>query len=125
MQCLRCNTDNEEGARFCKNCGTDLWYKPAAAVKDNGASQSMMYVLILLGWDYFKAIGWLLVRKLSTVADFTRLSLIYNVTNWIFDGVSLVLLIVFSILVKNNTARIFLIIFTVLHFLLMLSVHFF
>jgi hypothetical protein len=24
MNCLRCNTPNEDGAKFCKNCGMDL-----------------------------------------------------------------------------------------------------
>lgn len=46
MNCLRCNTPNEEGAKFCKNCGMDLFYKPSQENQNSKYSDTFLIIFI-------------------------------------------------------------------------------
>ena len=46
MNCLRCNTENEEGVKFCKNCGMDMTYTPS---KENTNSK-LFNEMIIVGY---------------------------------------------------------------------------
>jgi len=121
MICYRCQTENETGAHFCKLCGADLWAAPVK--RDDGARDTVMYLLILTGWEYFTYLVWMVASKLMSMDGFgrgiRRLSSIFSVIRWTTGGISLLLLILFAILTKNNIARICMIIFAVIRVLLM------
>lgn len=126
MNCPNCNTPNDAGARFCKNCGGGLAYKPVATPA--GLGNDITYLLVLLGWELFSYLTWFVVGRIivphalrndnlsnNAVAD------LYRGTGWTLDIISLLMLIVFSVLVKSNTARIFLVVFAVLRLGMMLA----
>jgi hypothetical protein len=50
MNCLRCNTPNEEGAKFCKNCGMDLTYTPFQENKNSKFSDTFLIIFICIGF---------------------------------------------------------------------------
>jgi hypothetical protein len=114
MNCYRCNTENETGAHFCRHCGADLWEVPVE--KDDGSRKSLHYVLILMCWDYFTMLVWMVIPRLVVSQRFfetgySRISSIYNIVGGVLGSISLLLLIIFAILVTNKTARILLIVF--------------
>ncbi|MFI5405468.1 MAG: zinc ribbon domain-containing protein [Nitrososphaerales archaeon] len=45
MNCLRCNTPNEEGAKFCKNCGMDL-HTTLEAKANTKTSDTLLIVFV-------------------------------------------------------------------------------
>lgn len=129
MNCLRCNTPNEDGAKFCKNCGMDLTYNPALAKSNSIDSQSLIYVLIALSWEYIGWIIWFLIQKVIVpkfyttdgIVQWEKANKIYNTVGWSVDILSILVFLVLSIVVKNKTARILLIVFAVLRVGFLLS----
>ena len=123
MNCYRCNTENETGAHFCRQCGADLWHVPAE--KDDGSRKSLRYVLILMCWEYFTYLVWLAVPRLITNQVFRSgyrgVSMLYAAMRWSMGGISLLLLVIFAILSTNTTARILLIVFAVLRLGILLA----
>ena len=65
MNCLRCNTPNEEGAKFCRNCGMDMSYTPS---KENVNSKSADTLLILF----------IRIALISAIAQFAIQKLVDN-----------------------------------------------
>ncbi len=62
MNCLRCNTPNEEGAKFCRNCGMDMSYTPS---KENVNSKSADTLLIIfISIAFISAIAQFAIQKL-------------------------------------------------------------
>ena len=62
MNCLRCNTPNEEGAQFCRNCGMDMSYTPS---KENVNSKSADTLLIIfISIAFISAIAQFAIQKL-------------------------------------------------------------
>ena len=123
MICYKCQVENEPGAHYCKQCGTDLWV--AQVQKDDGARRSLIHVLILLGWEYFTYLFWFVLQQAISrwslfSRDYKRISVLYKGVSWTFGGIELVLLITFMALAKNMTARICLLVFMVLRVLLLI-----
>jgi uncharacterized membrane protein YvbJ len=120
MNCLRCNTENEEGAKFCKNCGMDMTYTPS---NDNtNSNQTVNQLLLLMGIQYFIYLCWFILQtaivpiffKKDDIVDWGKVSSIYKYFDWTTDILSVIALLIFAIIVKNKNARIFLIIFLVM-----------
>jgi hypothetical protein len=62
MNCLRCNTPNEEGAKFCRNCGMDMSYTPS---KENVNSKSADTLLIIfISIAFISVIAQFAIQKL-------------------------------------------------------------
>lgn len=116
MNCLRCNTPNEDGAKFCKSCGMDLNYVPSS--KNENSNQTVSQLLLLMGIEYFIYLGWFILQKaiipIFFKDDYDKISPIYKYLGWTTDIISVLALLIFAIIVKNKNARIFLIIFLIL-----------
>lgn len=127
MNCLRCNTPNEEGAKFCKNCGMDLTYIPTT--ENGNSNQTISQLLLLMGIEYFIYLGWFVLQKAIVpmffkkdgTTDWDKVSPIYKYFGWTTDILSVLALLIFSIIVKNKKARIFLIIFLVLRIVFLIG----
>lgn len=123
MNCLRCNADNSEEAKFCKNCGMDMAYVPAP--KNDGLQQSVLFLLVVLGWHYVIFLMWdainLYVRKQALHSSATEMANIYKIADWFGTGSTIILMLVLAIIVKNNTVRIFLIILVLIRIAMTLS----
>jgi|GEM_PF-3709912 len=118
MACPRCNASNQEGASFCQNCGEGLnSYSPVNSQEKNGG-RALSFALIVMGWGCLVSIIWLLFQKVAIPVfklPYESLTKFYTVAGGIFTFVTVTLLIVFAIIVNNNTARIFFIIFALIH----------
>ncbi len=124
MICLRCNAENSEEAKFCKNCGMDMSYTPPT--KNDTLKQSVLFLLIVLGWHYAMFILWeainFYVRKLTTSGgNNTEVLTIYKVANWFGTGSTVILMLILAIISKNNSLRIALIIFILIRIALNFS----
>lgn len=122
MNCPRCGTPKEETDRFCSNCGMSFIYKPPVTAPVN-SNQPVVLLLIIMAWEALTSLLWLLLQKFLSSSfrdsgmDMVR---IYNIAGWVFESITIILLIIFSVIIRNNTARIFLIIFAVIKFGLLL-----
>ena len=105
MNCLRCNTQNEEGAKFCKNCGMDMTYTPS---KENSNSKSSDTLLIIFVFIAF----------VSAIVNFAIEKLVdwYESPTKYFRGSSLLLqnlsFILIPIAIRNKALKIIGIIIT-------------
>jgi hypothetical protein len=50
MNCLRCNTPNEEGAKFCRNCGMDLSYTPSKENANSKYADTLLIIFICIAF---------------------------------------------------------------------------
>lgn len=48
MNCLRCNTPNEEAAKFCTNCGMHLTYLPSKENSNSSSSDTLLIISICI-----------------------------------------------------------------------------
>ena len=120
MNCLRCNTQNEEGAKFCKSCGMDLNYVPS--INNENSNKTVNQLLLLMGLEYFIYLGWFILQKgivplffkKDGIVDWDKVSPIYKYFGWTTDILSVLILLIFAIIIRNKNARIFLIIFLIL-----------
>jgi hypothetical protein len=144
MNCQQCNCPNEHNARFCKNCGTLLNYnlQPSNPYLNTNANYSsselvpaveptLKYFYILCSYDLFRTFMWLILTKVVTPAltetsgSFSkRLSLMYDIYGWLFDLILWILVISFAVVVKNRSAKTFIIIYGIISFLLFLGFRF-
>lgn len=53
MNCLRCNTPNEEGAKFCKNCGMDMTYTPSNENSNSTSSDKLLITCLCIAFFTF------------------------------------------------------------------------
>ena len=49
MNCLRCNTPNEAGAKFCRNCGTNL-HTTFQANANNKTSDILLIIFVIIAF---------------------------------------------------------------------------
>ncbi len=127
MNCLRCNTPNEEGAKFCKNCGMDMTYTPSN--ENTNSNQTINQLLLLMGIEYFISLCWFILQKAivpiffkkDDIVDWDKVSPIYKYFGWTTDILSVIVLLIFAIIIKNKNARIFLIIFLVLRVIFLIG----
>lgn len=122
MNCLRCNTENEEGAKFCKNCGMDMTYTPSN--ENITSNQTINQLLILLGLQAFISICYFIlyvIRPIFFEDNWETMNSIYDYSGWISDILSILAFLIFSILTKHKNVRIFLIIFLVIRIVLLIG----
>jgi len=131
MICYRCQTENEPGSHYCRHCGADLWVTPEK--KDDDSRRGLMYVLIVMSWDYFTYLIWLVIPKLVTMtastgiggfSDGRRIARIFSAIRWATGTISLLLMIVFAILCTNTRARVCLIVFAAIRLFILLYYQF-
>ncbi len=127
MNCPHCQTPNEAGAYYCKNCRRPLSYyppqgqpatpyvpyTPAQPASDRGVVALAIYT----GWGIFVSLVWLLLQKLIIPSldrgndyNWETTSFIYNITSWVTNILSLLLAIALAILTTNKLARTLLIV---------------
>ena len=61
MNCLRCNTPNEEGAKFCKNCGMDL-HTTFESKANTKTSDTLLIVFVSIA--FMTAVSQFAIQKL-------------------------------------------------------------
>jgi len=100
MNCLRCNTLNEEGAKFCKNCGMDMTYTPS---KENSNSKSSdTFLLIFISLAFISAIAQFAIEKL--VANwYESPTKYYRSALWILQNLSFILI---PLTIRNKSLKI-------------------
>lgn len=106
MICKRCNTQNEAGAKFCKNCGMELNFIHSNKDKHSKISDTLLTIFIFITFVF-------------TVANFTIQKLVddwYEVPTKYFQGTLWILgnliYILVPIAIKNQTIKIIGIILT-------------
>src|SRR5262245_15157820 len=98
MNCLRCNTPNEEGARFCKNCGTDLSLMPAGAMAGN---KDVLLLTSYIAWHFltyimYAVINRFVVPKLIGSGTSRDVAKFYGVVEWVVVGIDIAFLLVLA-----------------------------
>ena len=104
-----------------------MTYTPS---KENANSnQTVNQLLLLMGIEYFIYLGWFILQKAivpiffkkDDIVDWDKVSPIYKYFGWTTDILSVIVLLIFAIIVKNKNARIFLIIFLVLRIVFLIG----
>lgn len=100
MNCLRCNTPNEEGAKFCKNCGMDMTYTPSNESTNSKSSDTFLIIFISIA--FISAIAQFAIQKLvdnwyESPTKYIQASL------WLFQNLSFILI---PLAIKNKTLKI-------------------
>ena len=110
MNCHRCLTQNDENARFCKNCGTDMHHFQETTT--NSKTPDLLILLFLI---------------IMFVCDIARFAIQTLVTNW-YEGTSKYIIIGLNLIggiavilagisIRNKTSKIFGIIIASLYIL--------
>lgn len=100
MNCLRCNTENEEGAKFCKNCGVDMTYIPATENTSSKSSDTLLTIFI--GVAFISTIAIFAIQKLVNDWYESPTKYIYS-SLWLLQNLSFVLV---PLSIKNKTLKI-------------------
>ena len=120
MNCPKCNALNESYAKFCRNCGTDL-----TAASGQGSNKDLMYVLLFLSWEYFIYVGWFIAQKVIVPMlagnAHTRSYDVYEIVGWTDDILSIIILIIFTTLVRNKTAKILFIVCMIIRIIMLIG----
>lgn len=142
MNCQQCKCPNPPDARFCKNCGILLNYNLQASnpylhtnslglapIAPEANEPTLKYFYILLSFDVFRTFLWLIinkifVRQMLESSDHNRFSMIFDIYNWSMNIILAILIITFAVLVKYNTARIFIILYGAVSLLLTIAFRF-
>lgn len=100
MNCLRCNTPNEEGAKFCKNCGMDMTYTPSNESTNSKSSDTFLIIFISIA--FISAIAQFAIQKLvdnwyESPTKYIQASL------WLLQNLSFLLI---PLAIKNKTLKI-------------------
>lgn len=108
MNCLRCNTPNEEGAKFCKNCGMDMTYTPSNENPNSTSSDTLLITYLCIAFFTFIsafAIDKLVDNPYEGSMKYIRGSL------WILSNLSMILI---PLSIKNKTLKIIGLILTII-----------
>lgn len=100
MNCLRCNTPNEEGAKFCKNCGMDMNYTPSNENTNSTSSDKLLITYLCI--SFFAFISGFAIDKLveDSYSDSTRY---IQYTLWMVMNLSMILI---PLSIKNKSLKI-------------------
>lgn len=100
MNCLRCNTPNEDEAKFCKNCGMDMTYTPSNENSNSASSGKLLFTYLCINFFVFIStftINKVVLNPYESPVIYIRGSL------WILNGLSLILI---PLSIKNNSLKI-------------------
>ena len=100
MNCLRCNKPNEEGAKFCKNCGMDMTYTPSNEGTNSKSSDT--FLIIFISVSFISAIAQFAIQKLvdnwyESPTKYIQASL------WLLQNLSFILI---PLAIRNKTLKI-------------------
>lgn len=108
MNCLRCNTPNEEGAKFCKNCGMDMTYTPSNEDTDSKSSDKLLIIYLCI--TFFILVSAIAIEKL--VDDWYQGSAKYiRGSLWVLSSLSMILI---PLSIKNKSLKIIGLILTII-----------
>lgn len=93
------------------------------------AIKTVYQLLILMAIEYVISIGWFILQKIVIPAvfkkdsntDWEKVSLLYKSFGWTMDILSVIALLIFTIIIPNKIARIFLLIFLGLKILFIIN----
>jgi len=100
MNCLRCNTPNEEGAKFCRNCGINLYISQVPQTNTKTVDALILFFLIYLFISSFTGFA---IQKLFDNWYEGTLKYIQIGMNLIYAFTPILL----GIAIKNKAGRIF------------------
>lgn len=100
MNCLRCNTSNEVGAKFCKNCGMSINYIPSN--ENTNSKLSDVLLIIFFSIAFISTIAQFAVQKLVTDWYDSPAKYIQS-SFWILQNLSFILI---PIAIKNKTSKV-------------------
>jgi len=105
MYCQKCQTQNEESAQFCRNCGANLRYTQSETKTGNDVSSTLLLVYILIA--FFGAIVSFVITKF--IGSYWEGSWRYVMgIIWLISNISLILP---ALAIKNKSLKIIGIIF--------------
>lgn len=126
MNCPNCNTYNDIGASYCKNCGTQLPIIPTNSANASlEASHTINILLILMSVESFFLLFWFVLQKIVVPAvyknDWSHISTVYKYGNWVINGIFILAYLISSITVQNNRVRIFFLVFLLVRILVLIG----
>lgn len=106
MNCYRCNIENEEGVKFCKNCGMDMTHTPSK--KNSNSKLSDTFLIVFISIAFVCAIAQFTIQKLvdnwyESPTRYIQSSL------WLLQNLSYILI---PLSIKNKSIKIIGIIIT-------------
>jgi hypothetical protein len=113
MNCLHCHTPNEEGAKFCKNCGMALSYTPAPAT---GIKNDILILVAYIGWHFltylvYTFINKVVIPKLIAKGPASGIGDFYRTLDRAVSGIDIAFLLIIILVLKNTVATVFCIVF--------------
>jgi hypothetical protein len=100
MNCPKCQTQNEENAQFCRNCGTNMHYFPEATDSSKTAD---LLIMIFLIYMFVSEIARFAIQELvDNWYEGTSKNIIIGIN--LIAGISVILL---GLSIKNKTSKIF------------------
>ena len=106
MQCLRCNTQNDDGAKFCKNCGKNITYGPSNDNTNSKFSDTLLTIFLAL--TFFSALAQFAIQ--TRVDNWYEGPTKYiQASLWILQNLSFILV---PLSIKDTTLKIVGLIFT-------------
>ena len=106
MQCLRCNTQNEDGTKFCKNCGKNVTDRPSNHNTNSKFSDTLL--IIFLALTFFSALAQFAIQ--TRVDNWYEGPTKYiQASLWILQNLSFILV---PLSIKDTTLKIVGLIFT-------------
>ena len=106
MYCQKCQTQNEESAQFCRNCGANLRNTRQGLKTGNDVSSSLLFVYILI--VFFAAIVQLVLQRVFPISYFESYWKYVMGSIWLISNISLILP---ALAIKNKSLKIIGIIF--------------
>ncbi|MEO5642054.1 MAG: hypothetical protein ABIQ40_10170 [Bacteroidia bacterium] len=89
---------------------------------------TLKYFYILLSFDIFRSFLWLIINvvfiRVWQKSSSDNFSWIYEVYSWGMNIILVILIILFAVLIKNKSAKIFIILYGVISLLLVLGFRF-
>jgi hypothetical protein len=106
MYCQKCQTQNEESAQFCRNCGANLRYTQTETKTGNDVSSTLLLVYILI--TFFAAVVQLVIQRVFSIPYWEGGWKYVMGLIWLISNISLILP---ALAIKNKSLKIIGIIF--------------
>ncbi len=108
MNCLHCNAPNEDGAKFCKDCGKKIEFPPLYANTNNTSADIMLFIFLMV--TIFLTLIQFAIEKLVDNLYMSPFAYFQGAL-WIFQNICFILI---PLSIKNQTLKIIGIVVTVL-----------